>query len=166
MTLPNALSSIRAVAVAPVVWLIALGEPMLALAVFSVASLTDLVDGPLARRRHEVTALGTFLDPLADKILIAGTLAALAVQGAAPAWAVAIVVARELVAVEVRVRSPGLAAGADGKAKTVLQAFATAALLASLAWPSAGLATAASALLVVAVALTVFSGVMLVRRAA
>ena len=166
MTLPNAISMTRAGLVAPVVWFIALGHPALALAVFSLASLSDLVDGPLARRRHEVTALGTFLDPLADKILIVGTLAALAVQGAAPAWPVAIVVARELVAVEVRVRSPGLAATADGKAKTILQAIATAALLASLAWPSAGLATAAGALLVAAALLTVLSGVMLVRRAA
>jgi CDP-diacylglycerol--glycerol-3-phosphate 3-phosphatidyltransferase len=166
VTLPNALSSIRAVSVAPVIWLIALGDPALALGVFALASITDLVDGQLARRRHEVTALGTFLDPLADKILIAGTLAALAVQGAAPAWAVGIVVARELVAVEVRVRSRGLAAAADGKAKTVVQAIATAALLASLAWPSAGFASAAGALLVAAVALTVLSGVMLVRRAA
>ncbi len=166
MTLPNAISMIRAALVAPVVWLVALGHPALALAVFSLASISDLVDGPLARRRHEVTVLGTFLDPLADKILIAGTLAALAVQGAAPAWAVAIVVARELIAVEVRVRSPGLAASADGKAKTVLQATAAAALLASLAWPSAGLAAAAASLLAAAVLLTVLSGVMLVRRAA
>ena len=166
MTLPNALSSIRAASVAPVVWLIAVGEPTLALGVFALASITDLIDGRLARRRHQVTTLGIFLDPLADKILIVGTLAALAVQGAVPVWAVGIVVARELVAVDVRVRSPGLAAGADGKAKTVLQAIATAALLASLAWPSVGLATAASALLVAAVALTVVSGVMLVRRAA
>ena len=156
----------RAGLVAPVVWLIALGHPALALAVFSLASLSDLVDGRLARRRREVTAMGTFLDPLADKILIVGTLAALAVQGAAPAWLVAIVVARELVAVEVRVRSPGLAASPDGKAKTVLQAIATAALLASVAWPSAGLATAAGALLLAAALLTVLSGVMLVRRAA
>jgi CDP-diacylglycerol--glycerol-3-phosphate 3-phosphatidyltransferase len=166
VTLPNALSGIRAASVAPVVGLIALGEPAIALGIFALAAITDLVDGRLARRRHEVTALGTFLDPLADKILIVGTLSALALQGAAPAWAVGIVVARELVAVEVRVRSPGLAAGAEGKAKTVLQAIATVALLASLAWPSLGLATAASALLVTAVALTVLSGVMLVRRAA
>jgi len=161
VTLPNAISMIRAALVAPVVWLIAFGHPAPALAVFSLASSSDLVDGPLARRRHEVTALGTFLDPFADKILIAGTLAALAVHGAAPAWAVAIVVARE-----VRVRSPGLAASADGKAKTVLQATAAAALLASLAWPSAGLAAAAASLLAAAVLLTVLSGVMLVRRAA
>ena len=166
MTLPNAISMIRAALVAPVVWCIALGHPALALAVFSLASSSDLVDGALARRRHEVTALGTFLDPLADKILIAGTLGALAVYGAAPAWAVAIVVARELIAVEVRVRSPGLAASADGKAKTVLQATAAAALLASLAWPSAGLAAAAASLLAAAVLLTLLSGVMLVRRAA
>ena len=166
MTLPNALSCARAILVAPVIWLTAFGHPEFALGVFGLAALTDVVDGPLARRRLEVSPLGMFLDPLADKILIAGTLLALAVEGAASAWLVGIIVAREILAVEVRLRARGLAARADGKAKTLFQTLATAALLASLAWPAAGLATLGAALLVIATLLTVLSGVMLVRRAA
>ncbi|HEV8468276.1 MAG TPA: CDP-alcohol phosphatidyltransferase family protein [Candidatus Limnocylindria bacterium] len=167
MTLPNALSVIRAVSVAPVVWLIALGDLSGALVLFLLAAATDLADGALARRKNLITPLGTFLDPLADKILVVGVLAALAFRGAAPLWAVGVIVARELIAVELRVRAhETVAAAFDGKLKTILQVAALATLLAAGAWPSAGLAAGASALLTAAVALTVLSGVMLVRRAA
>ena len=165
MTLPNALSAARAVLVIPVIGLIATGDASLALLVFLGAAGTDALDGPLARRRG-ATAFGAALDPFADKILVAGTLAALAIRGIAPAWAVVLILARELVAIEVRARAPqAIGAGADGKAKTVLQVTAIAMLLATAAWPAAGLATAANALLVAATTLTVLSGVRLVLRA-
>jgi CDP-diacylglycerol--glycerol-3-phosphate 3-phosphatidyltransferase len=165
VTLPNALSAARALLVIPVIALVAVHNPSLALFVFAAAAVTDALDGPLARRRG-TTAFGAALDPLADKILVVGTLAALAALGIAPAWAVVVILARELVAIEVRVRTPGaLGAGPDGKAKTVLQVAATALLLAAAAWPAAGLATVANALLVAATALTVVSGVRLVLRA-
>jgi len=166
VTLPNALSITRAVSLAPIVWLIALSDLAGALLLFLCAAATDFADGALARRRNEITPLGTFLDPLADKILVVGVLAALAVRGAAPLWAVGVVAARELIAVELRARAQQtVAATADGKLKTILQVAAIAALLAAGAWPAAGLAAGASALLTAAVALTVVSGVMLVRRA-
>jgi CDP-diacylglycerol--glycerol-3-phosphate 3-phosphatidyltransferase len=166
VTLPNGLTAARALLVIPVVGLIATGELTLALVVFLGAAATDAIDGPLARRHGRTTACGAALDPLADKILVVGTLAALAVRGAAPVWAVSLILARELVAVEVRATSPhAVRAGVDGKAKTVLQVAATAALLAAAASPAAGLATIASALLVTATALTVLSGVRLVLRA-
>ncbi len=165
MTLANALSAARGLLVIPVIGLIATGDAPLALLVFLGAALTDALDGPIARRRG-VTAFGAALDPLADKVLVIGTLAALAVRGIAPAWAVALILARELVAIEVRARAPGaLGATADGKAKTILQVGAIALLLAAAAWPAAGLATAANALLVAATALTLLSGVRLVLRA-
>ncbi len=165
MTLPNALSAARAVLVIPVIGLIATGDASLALLVFLGAAATDALDGPLARRRG-ATALGAALDPFADKILVVGTLAALAIRGIAPAWAIVLILARELVAIEVRARAPqAIGAGADGKAKTVLQVTAIAMLLATAAWPAAGLATAANALLVAATTLTVLSGVRLVLRA-
>ena len=166
MTLPNALTAARAVLVIPVIGLIALGDASLALLIFLGAAATDALDGPLARRRGTVTALGSALDPLADKILVVGALAALAISGIAPVWAVALILARELVAVEVRARAGhAIAAGPDGKAKTVLQVSATALLLATAAWPDVGLGTAASAVLAAATALTVLSGVRLVLRA-
>ena len=166
MTLPNALTSARALLVIPLIGLIALGDVSAALIVFAIAAATDALDGPLARRRGGTTTLGAALDPLADKVLVVGTLLALALREIAPAWAVLLILGRELVAVEVRARSPRvLGAGVDGKAKTVLQVAAVLALLAGAAWPSAGLAPAANALLAVAAALTVFSGVRLVLRA-
>ena len=166
MTLPNALTSARALLVIPVIGLIALGDATAALLVFLAAAATDAIDGPLARRRGGPTALGAALDPLADKVLVVGTLIALAVRGIAPAWPVLVILARELVAVEVRARSPhALGASVDGKATTVLQVAACLALLASAAWPSAGLAPGANALLVGAAGLTLLSGVRLVLRA-
>jgi CDP-diacylglycerol--glycerol-3-phosphate 3-phosphatidyltransferase len=165
VTLPNALTAARALLVIPVIGLIAMGDASLALLVFIGAAATDAVDGPLARRRG-TTALGAGLDPLADKVLVVGTLAALAIQGIAPAWPVALIFVRELVAIEVRVRAPqALGASSDGKAKTVLQVAAIALLLAAAAWPAASLATAGNALLVAATALTMLSGVRLVLRA-
>lgn len=166
MTLPNALSCTRALLVIPVVALIALGDNTAALLIFVVAAATDALDGPLARHRGGTTALGAALDPLADKVLVAGALLALALRGIALEWAVAVIVARELVALELRARSRQvLSASADGKAKTVLQVAATVALLSAAAWPSTGLAPAANALLTAAAALTVLSGVRLVLRA-
>jgi CDP-diacylglycerol--glycerol-3-phosphate 3-phosphatidyltransferase len=165
VTLPNALSAARALLVIPVTLLIATGDASLALVVFLVAAATDALDGPLARRRG-ATAVGAALDPLADKILVVGTLAALAVRGVAPVWAVVLILARELVAIRVRARAPrGFGATADGKAKTVVQVAAIALLLATAAWPAAGLATAANGLFVAATALTLLSGVKLVLRA-
>ncbi|MGH2471664.1 MAG: CDP-alcohol phosphatidyltransferase family protein [Candidatus Limnocylindria bacterium] len=165
MTLPNALSAARALLVIPVIALIAIGDVSSALVVFLGAAATDALDGPLARRRG-TTALGAALDPLADKILVVGALAALALRGLAPGWAVVLIFVRELVAIELRARSPhAVDAGADGKAKMVLQVAAIALLMATAAWPAASLATAANALLVAAAALTVLSGVRLVLRA-
>lgn len=165
MTLANGLSTARALLVLPVIALIAIGDHSAALLVFIVAAATDAVDGPLARRQG-ATALGAALDPFADKILIVGTLSALALSGIAPAWAVAVIVAREFAATLIRARSPRpVAASADGKAKTVLQVAAILALLAAEIWTSAGLAPAANALLVTATALTVLSGVRLLLRA-
>lgn len=165
MTLANALSAVRGLLVIPLIGLIATGDASLALLVFLGAAATDALDGPLARRRG-ATALGAALDPLADKILVVGTLAALTIRGLAPAWALVIILARELIAIDVRARAPlALGASTDGKAKTVLQVAAIALLLSSAAWPSAGLAALANALLVGATALTVLSGVRLVLRA-
>src|SRR5439155_1664771 len=82
----------------PVIGLIAIGDFSAALLVFLAAAATDAVDGPLARRLGGPTALGAALDPLADKVLVVGTLVALASLGIAPAWAVVLILARELVA--------------------------------------------------------------------
>ena len=65
-------------------------------AIFGLASLTDWLDGYLARRRQQVTTLGQILDPLADKLLISATLVSLVQIGLAPAWMVAVIIGREI----------------------------------------------------------------------
>jgi CDP-diacylglycerol--glycerol-3-phosphate 3-phosphatidyltransferase len=64
-------------------------------AIFGLASLTDWLDGYLARRRKQVTTLGQIMDPLADKLLISAALVSLVQMGLAPAWMVAVIIGRE-----------------------------------------------------------------------
>ncbi|MFP3728790.1 CDP-diacylglycerol--glycerol-3-phosphate 3-phosphatidyltransferase [Priestia filamentosa] len=100
---------------------------LLALTIFLIASLTDWIDGYLARKLNLVTNLGKFLDPLADKLLMMGGFVALVELGIAPAWIVILILSRELAITGFRViaASEGLviAAGASGKLKTVIQIF-------------------------------------------
>ena len=170
MNVPLAIVISRALATIPTCALLALGRPdsdALALAVFVVAVLSDAVDGRLARARGQATALGAALDPLADKILIVGVLAALALRALVPAWAVAIVFARETVAVALRATARAvLPATADGKIKTVAQVLAAATAMLAAATRSADLARAGDVLIASAVALTIVSGVRLILRAA
>ena len=93
-----------------------------ALAIFIIASLTDLLDGYLARSRNLVTDFGKFMDPLADKVLVVTAMLWFVECGVMPAWAVAIVIFREfavsgmrLIAVE---GGRVIAAGWSGKIKT------------------------------------------------
>ena len=76
--------------------------PALAAAVFLVASLTDFVDGYLARRWQQVTALGNFLDTTADKLLVIGALVGLQATGVVNAWVVFVVITREVVVLGLR----------------------------------------------------------------
>lgn len=96
-----------------------------AAAVFVLAAATDKLDGYIARRRHAVTALGQFLDPLADKLLVAAALIALVGQGRVPAWVATVIIVREVAVSALRTvaASQGVSMPADryGKLKTVLQ---------------------------------------------
>ncbi|MBE9203752.1 CDP-diacylglycerol--glycerol-3-phosphate 3-phosphatidyltransferase [Synechocystis salina LEGE 06099] len=106
--------------------------------VFLLAASTDWLDGYLARRLNQVTELGKFLDPLVDKLLVLGPLLILLTWQMVPAWAVGLILARELVIAGWRVNpqlaSQGAITGANvwGKAKTVTQIMAIALLLAPL----------------------------------
>lgn len=96
-----------------------------ALVIFALASLTDWLDGEIARARNLVTDLGKLLDPLADKILITGTLVALVERGVAPMWMVVIIIAREFLITGLRTiaahKHKILAAERVGKHKTISQ---------------------------------------------
>jgi CDP-diacylglycerol--glycerol-3-phosphate 3-phosphatidyltransferase len=96
--------------------------------VFIVASLTDAADGYIARKRGIVTNLGKFIDPLADKILVAAALISLVELGRLSAWMVVIIVSREFIVSGIRmvaaVEGVVIHASAGGKAKTVSQIIA------------------------------------------
>ena len=135
LNLPNALSLLRLVAI-PVV-LVCLLFPGKVWSFFAgffltVAFITDMLDGYFARKDEAVTALGKFLDPLADKILVSMTLIMLIPLGRVPAWMVVVIVAREIAVTGLRsvAVNEGIVIQAStlGKYKTVFQAVATVAL--------------------------------------
>ena len=104
-----------------------------ALGVFLVATITDSVDGDLARRRGIVTDFGKVADPIADKALIGTALVGLSLIGSVPWWVTAVILGRELGITIVRfvvIRHGIMAAGRGGKVKTVLQVVATSMLIA------------------------------------
>ena len=103
-------------------------KSLVAAGVFILISCTDWIDGYLARSRGEVTDFGKFMDPLADKILVAAALLALVELAALPSWPVLIILAREFIVSGVRMvaasRGEVIAASWYGKAKTVFQIIA------------------------------------------
>lgn len=94
----------------------------LALGVFILASLTDYVDGQIARRHNQVSDFGKFLDPLADKLLVISAMVMFCQWGMMPAWALMVVLAREFAVTGLRLIAVGkgkvIAAGWSGKIKT------------------------------------------------
>ncbi len=100
----------------------------IAAGIFIIISCTDWLDGYLARSRNEVTDFGKFMDPLADKILVAAALLALIELGVLPSWVVLIILAREFIVSGVRMvaasRGEVIAASWYGKFKTVFQMIA------------------------------------------
>lgn len=144
MNLPNKLTVIRIILIpvfmlvvlAPLNWgeLTVLGSTiettqLVGTIIFIVASLTDWLDGQIARKRNLVTNFGKFADPLADKLLVATAMIVLVGQNLAPSWVVAVIIMRELAVTGLRlllVEQGGtvLAAAWPGKIKTNTQMFA------------------------------------------
>lgn len=95
-----------------------------ALGVFALASLTDMIDGKIARKYHQVTDLGKFLDPLADKVLVLSAMTMFCQWGRFPAWALMIVLFREFAVSGLRMVASGkgrvIAAAHSGKVKTAV----------------------------------------------
>jgi CDP-diacylglycerol--glycerol-3-phosphate 3-phosphatidyltransferase len=163
VTFPDQLTVARALAVPIVVVLFTWDfedHAYWATAVFVVAMATDQVDGWLARRRNQTSALGALLDPIADKVLVLATLVMLVGEGVAPAWMIAAIVAREFLVSGLRLaaiqRHVVLAARDLGKVKTWAQAVAAA--VAGFAAAGAWSDTVAWWALLVAVVLTWVSG--------
>jgi CDP-diacylglycerol---glycerol-3-phosphate 3-phosphatidyltransferase len=129
-------------------------------ALFIVASITDSLDGRIARRYAKVTTMGKFLDPLADKMLILAVLAVLVQDSLLPAWMVVVIVGRELLITGLRAigAAQGLIIVATpfGKTKTISQMLAVALLMLQRPYPALG--GLAKFTVWAAVIFTVFSG--------
>jgi len=105
-----------------------LNREMIAVGLFLLASLTDILDGYLARKRYGVTTLGQLLDPIADKLLITSVLISLVELQLAPAWLVVVIVAREFAVTGIRMVAAThqviIPAGGLGKVKMVIEVIA------------------------------------------
>lgn len=137
MNLPNKLTMLRMILVPFfLVFLLVEAIPLnglWALLVFIAASVTDALDGHIARSRNLITDFGKFLDPVADKVLVFAALIAFTEMGLAPSAAVVIMMAREFLVSSLRMVAAGngtvLAAGKSGKVKTAVTMVAIIAIL-------------------------------------
>lgn len=130
----------------------------LALAVFIVASLTDYLDGQIARKYNQISDFGKFLDPLADKLLTIAAMVMFCQWGMMPAWALMLVLTREFAVTGLRLIAVGkgkvIAAGWSGKVKTASTMLG---LCAWMAFPTVG--WLGLIIMAVIVLTTVYSGV-------
>ena len=129
MNIPNSLTILR-IALIPffVVFMLAdIGKAgkYIALVIFVIASLTDMLDGYLARKNHQITNFGKFMDPLADKLLVCSALVCFVDQNRLASWIVIIIIAREFIISGFRLLASDngivIAASYWGKAKTISQ---------------------------------------------
>ena len=132
MNLPNKLTVVRVLMIPFFVWFMlpSLGGEMaaskwIALAIFCIASLTDLLDGKIERKYNLVTNFGKFMDPLADKLLVGAAMICLVEMGRLPAWIVIVIISREFIISGFRLIASDngivIAASYWGKFKTVFQ---------------------------------------------
>jgi CDP-diacylglycerol--glycerol-3-phosphate 3-phosphatidyltransferase len=128
ITPANLLTSLRVLLVPVYLWLFSLHtwtSMILALVVFVVAAVTDLYDGRLARSRKEITKLGKFMDPLADKFLVIGALAQFGIMGLVNLWLVGIIILRDIWVTALRIlalsRGTELKTSGNAKMKTAIQ---------------------------------------------
>ena len=147
MNLPNKLTVLRVILIP--FFIVALLMPLIneeilvnpvndyvALSIFVIASLTDLLDGKIARKYNLVTNFGKFMDPLADKLLVCSALICLIELNRIPAWMVIVIIAREFIISGFRLIAADngvvIAASYWGKFKTVFQMIAVILLIANI----------------------------------
>ena len=177
MNLPNALTIVRIFLVPLLVVVLLTQGPqremfgvskeLIAAAIFGVASITDWLDGYLARRRRQVTWLGQVLDPIADKLLTSAAFISLVQLGLAPAWMVALIIGREFAITGLRslAYTKGITIPASPLGKIKMASQVTAILLLILGWrPMPWLAPIGYAALWVVMLTAVISAVDYYRR--
>ena len=168
MNLPNKLTIFRVILIVPFIILLlggnaglfggfSLYSDYIALIVFIIASLTDLLDGHIARKHNLITNFGKFMDPIADKLLVAAALIALVELSRIPSWVVIIIISREFIISGFRLIASDngvvLAASYWGKFKTVFQMIMICLMIAN--FPILNLVT--PVIMWIALALTVIS---------
>lgn len=99
MNIPNLITVARILLVPLTIWLIITGQFLLAFLIFIAAGVSDAIDGFIAKRFHQATELGAYLDPIADKLLLVSIYVALALGGHIPAWLAILVVSRDVLIV-------------------------------------------------------------------
>ena len=162
---PNAISFLRVAAIPFVVGFLFFPDSLssfLAALFFFVASLTDLLDGYIARQQKTETAVGKLLDPMADKLLINSALIMLISLGRVPAWMVVLIVAREVAVTGLRgiATTQGLVIAASnwGKAKLIFQSMASIGLILHYEYLGIDFHSLGMLLLWIALGITLWSG--------
>jgi nicotinamide-nucleotide amidase len=163
MSIPNALTASRLVAIPVLMALLLMrfpGHDQVAAALFILFSLTDTLDGELARRSGTVSDFGKFLDPLADKLFVLSVLIVLVQEGLVAAWVVVVIFSRELIITILRSVAANqgrvIAAAPLGKTKTITQMAAVALLILQRPYPALGLV--ADIAVLIAIVFTLWSG--------
>ena len=163
MNLPNKLTTARVIMIP--FFLVFLmtnffeGSNYVALAIFIIASLTDMLDGKIARKYNLVTNFGKFMDPLADKLLVSSALICLVALNKIPAWIVIVIIAREFIISGFRLVAADngvvIAASYWGKFKTAFQMVTVIVLILNI--PGEVFAVIGTVLIYISLVLTVIS---------
>ena len=164
--IPNLLSALRIFAIPLLVVLLTSPGPLpsfLAALVFFIASLTDLLDGYLARQQKTETAVGKLLDPMADKLLILAVMIMLIPLDRIPAWIVVLIIGREVAVTGLRgiASAEGIVIASSrwGKAKMVLQSLALGGLMLHYEYLGINFHVLGAVLLWIALVITLWSGI-------
>jgi CDP-diacylglycerol--glycerol-3-phosphate 3-phosphatidyltransferase len=161
--LPNFLTLFRIIAVPFVIFLLLIGNYLAALALFSFASITDFVDGYMARKHGQISPFGKFADPIADKLLVAGVLVTFIQLDAVTAVPVVVIIARGFLVTGIRLlgttEEEVISASWMGKVKTVSHITLIVVITLNLELGFSWLDTTVNPLIYLAMATALISGV-------
>ncbi len=171
LNIPTILTIMRIILVAPLmicIFMDNLPAQIISIIIFTIASLTDFIDGYLARKNHQVTKLGAFLDPLADKMLINLTFLALVVMGLMPLWMFGVILIRDFTVDGMRMMMAAsgtvVSASIYGKLKTTVQMIAVISILTNRITNLEVLSIINLVLLYIVVLLTILSGIIYLKK--
>lgn len=168
MNLPNRLTLLRVIMVPFFIVFYIKSYFLISFVLFVLASLTDLLDGHIARKRNLISNFGKIMDPLADKILVYSAFCLMVENGFVPAWMLIVILVREFAVSGMRTvaASEGIVVAADlsGKIKTVLQMIAVPMLILTGVILSDIWFTLSMAMLWASLIMTVYSGIQYIYK--